>query len=148
MSSNVPTQIDKEMLRELERNNSSLLKNRNANKAVNDIKYGVLQENNLGNKIFVYEYFFDCDNNSIEHDEYFSDILEKLVRVFTDLTITYTLKKTNTLVLYNSANFLVDENLTQYSETRNNYLYDPRANITVTPDGINIIENIITIDWS
>lgn len=157
MTTNMPKQFFKSTLSELYTNNSSLLKNRLSNKAVNDIKYSVLQENNLGKKN--YEYTYTYVNNP--SDEYFEDILTKLQDVFPDSEISYTVSSlsnnTSITVLFNHPE-LKDENseinfIPSYSFTRITTLYSNILDMVNPPptdtdtDTNTIIKNTITINW-
>jgi hypothetical protein len=130
----MPKVIKKSDLKEMFDNNSVSLKNRNIDKEVNNIKYQVLQRNNLGHKNYTYEYNYDSDNISI--NDYFQDILDKLITVFTDITITYTTdvsgSSSSSITYHNSTMSLIA------NPSRQKY-----SNITNKK-----VNNTITIDWS
>ena len=158
MSTTIPYQLSRNTLSELYNNNSILSKNRLANKAINDIKYGVLQINNLGvNKIYVYEYKFSLDDINTVDNDYFENILFKLPDIFYDSTITYKVKQTNETVLLHLDHRLYGENpdyqevlnsRSGYNNTRYNYPYEPYKSIITDDNGISSIQVSITIDWS
>jgi len=158
MSTTIPYQLSRNTLLELYNNNSILSKNRLANKAINDIKYGVLQINNLGvNKIYVYEYKFSLDDINTVNNDYFENILLKLPDIFYDSTITYKVIKTNETVLLHLDHRLYGENsdyrevldnINSYSYNSNNYAYEPNKSITTDDNGIRSIQVSIKIDWS
>ncbi len=153
MSTTIPEKISKNTLKELFDNHANLYKNRMANKAINDIKYGVLQENNLNKKIYHYRYILRSDESSL-NDDYFSNILDKLLYVFENMIIKYTINHSQVTCLLTHPELTDRDNIPEsisnsYSNFEFNSSYDLLPNkTTVDENGIIIIENIITIDWS
>lgn len=156
MSTTIPEKISKNTLKELFDNHANLYKNRMANKAINDIKYGVLQENNLNKKIYHYRYILRSDESSLDDDDYFSNILDKLLYVFENMIITYTITHSQFTGLLTHPELTDRDNIPEsisnsYSNFEFNSSYGNLSLVdksTLNDDGIKIIENIITIDWS
>lgn len=130
--SNIPTSLYKHNLNDLYARNSNLLKNRMVDKEVNIIKYQVLEKNNLGHKSYTHKYDFFYDE-TLTIEDYFADILNKLVISFPDSEISYTRSDDDnkTKIIYNNAG-------TTIVNINRNY----------TNNGNKDITNMITIDWS
>lgn len=128
----MPTAFNKVDLRNLHNTNSVSLKNRFIDKEVNKIKYKVLEQNNLGYKNYVYEYQYVFDD-VVSNNDYFNDLLNRLVAVFPDSVIKYTtdISTPSDIKIYNNSSMTSSSSRPTYSnpEKRN-------AN------------NTITIDWS
>jgi hypothetical protein len=130
-SDKMPATFNKSDLNTIHRNNSSLLKNRLIDKEANNIKYQVLQQNNLGHKTYVHSYTFSY--NELLVDDYFADILNKLIIIFPDSTIEYTtnINSSHETKIYNNSSMTS-------SSTRPKYINN----------GNHDVNNTITIDWS
>jgi len=133
ISSKMPATLKKDDLKTIYTNNSVSIKNRNIDKEVNNIKYQVLQRNNLGHKNYTYNYSYEFDILSI--NDYFQDILDKLVTVFTDSTIIYNtdVSGSSTSTTYNNS---VMSLITNPSRPKYNNSTNKKVN------------NTIIIDWS
>lgn len=131
MSKNIPTSLYKNNLKDLYTQNINLTKNRTVEKEVNNIKYQVLHQNNLGHKTYdhIYEYTYDI----IGIDDYFSELLNRLVIAFPDSEITYTTTD-------------VTNGTTSTKTTFNNSSINQRP--TYANNGNKQMKNVITIDWT
>ena len=131
MNNNLPASFYKYQLTDLYAKNSNLIKNRMVDKEVNNIKYQVLEKNNLGHKAYTHNYSYEYDT-TLTIDDYFSDILNKLVIAFPDSEISYkTSDEPNNKIIYNNSS-------TTNAENRRNY----------SNNGNKKMNNTITIDWT
>jgi hypothetical protein len=128
----MPATFKKVDLRNLHDTNSVSLKNRFIDKEVNKIKYKVLEQNNLGYKNYVYEYQYVFDG-VVSNNDYFNDLLNKLVVVFPDSVIKYTtdISSSSDIKIYNNSSMTS-------SSSRPTYSNHEKKNAN----------NTITIDWS
>lgn len=129
--SNLPTSLYKHDLTNLYARNSNLIKNRMVEKEVNNIKYQVLEKNNFGHKTHTYNYAYEYDS-TLTIDDYFNDILQKLVIAFPDSEISYIISdEPNYKIIYNNSS-------TTNAEQRGNYSNNGNKKMNIA----------ITIDWT
>ena len=109
------------------------------NNEVNAIKYRVLKANNLGQNSYEHLYFVEHDTNTASFPDYFTDILDKLIDIFPEATITYTLLKDG----YNATAVNSNKNIhkTDYDNKKS-------GNISEKVNEKYSISNIIRISWS
>jgi hypothetical protein len=131
MPDKIPTIFRKDDLKLISENNSASLKNRFIDKEVNKIKYQVLQQNNLGHKFYTHGYNYNFDEILI--NDYFADILNKLIIIFPDSEIKYT-----TDVTSSSDTKIYHNSLMTSNSSRPTYNNNEKKNAN----------NTITIDWS
>jgi hypothetical protein len=105
---------------------------------VNEIKYRILYANNLGQKNYEHLYFVEHDTDS-QFPDYFTEILDKLISVFPDVTLEYTLLKDGHNKTVTNTNTNIH---------KNDYNSKKSGNITRKENGKYSISNIIKISWS
>ena len=105
---------------------------------VNEIKYSVLKANNLGHKNYEHMYFVEHHTDT-SFPDYFTDILDKLIDIFPEATITYTLLKDG----YNATAVNSNKSIHQYD-----YSSKKSGNISEKVNEKYSISNIIRISWS
>lgn len=106
---------------------------------VNEIKYRVLKVNNLGQKLYEHMYFVEHDTN-ISFPDYFTDILDKLIVIFSQATFHYTLLNTN----YTKESYNLNKDI-----NKNDYINNRKSgNMMLKDNGKYSINNIIKIVWT
>jgi hypothetical protein len=116
---------------------NDLLENKIINE-VNEIKYSVLKANNLGQKSYEHLYFVEHHTDT-SFPDYFIEILDKLIDIFPESNIEYTLLKDS----YKATAVNSNKNI-----HKTDYNSKKTENINQKDNGKYSVTNTIKISWT